>query len=243
MHEDQIKLIKREFKSRFSLSFRNKDLLLKALKHRSYLIVSKEDKIHSNERLEFLGDSILNFILTEYLYENYPQKTEGQLSKMKSILVSKKVLAATARKMELGQFILLNHGEEKTGGRNRASVLADTVEAIIGAIYLDRGLAHAKAFIYDFLIVDITKFMNNDDMRNYKSELLELIQANSDKMPIYTIVQESGPEHNKMFYIEVHYEDRKIGNGQGLSKKAAEQDAAKSAVNFLENNAEILKYD
>ena len=241
MQDSDYKKIKRDFKSRFSLPFRNKDLLIHALKHRSYLIVTKEDKIQSNERLEFLGDSILNFVLTEYLYETFPNRTEGQLSKMKSILVSKKVLADIANTMDLGQYILLNKGEEKTGGRKRESVLADTVEALIGAIYLDRGLKFAKRFISNYLIDDIDKFLSDKDMKNYKSELLEMIQANSNQMPEYVVTKESGPEHDKIFYIDVKFRNDCIGSGKGTSKKSAEQNAAKNAVSLLKDKPELLK--
>lgn len=220
----------RKFQERYQVEFFNTDLLRTALKHRSYLSVSNEPRVQSNERLEFLGDAVLNLIITQSLYESFPKKTEGELSKVKSILVSKSVLADAAIKMSLGELVLINRGEEKTGGRQRQSILADAFEAIIGAIYLDRGLDAAKRFVEEHLLCDFKKIVHKALYRNYKSILLEYTQGANMGLPSYHVIEELGPDHAKEFVVEVYLNGNLMGKGRGRTKKIAEQRAARQAL-------------
>ncbi len=205
-----------------------------ALKHRSYLNLTNESRIHSNERLEFLGDAVLDLVVTHFLYTKFPNKTEGHLSKVKSVLVSKPVMADLAVDMSLGELVLMNRGEEKTGGRQRKSIIADAFEAIIGAIYLDLGLDEASDFIHKYLLSEYKKILRKSLYRNYKSILLEYAQSNGAGLPEYRVVQELGPDHAKEFVIIVSIGKERLGEGKGKSKKIAEQEAAKQAVKKLD---------
>jgi ribonuclease-3 len=227
-------LIVNEFWERFQIQFSNPALLITALKHRSFLNVSEEPRTQSNERLEFLGDAVLDLVVTQALYEQFPKKTEGELSKVKSILVSKSVLANSAQKMLLGNLILINRGEEKTGGRQRQSILADAFEAIIGAIYLDMGLPSAVDFIQKFLLTDFKKIVHKSLYRNHKSILLEHTQSSGLSMPVYNVIEEIGPDHAKEFVVQVFINETKHGEGRGKTKKIAEQEAAKAAIKYLD---------
>lgn len=222
-----------EFEKKFHLHFHRPELIITALKHRSYLNITNEDRIFSNERLEFLGDAVLDLVVTHYLYEKFPKRTEGELSKIKSILVSKPVLADVANQVSLGDFVLINWGEEKTGGRKRQSILADAMEAIIGAIYLDQGLEAAREFIHTHLLRNFQKIIKRGLYKNYKSILLEFAQSKGWEVPSYKVVREEGPDHAKEFVIEVYVDDQKMGEGRGRSKKIAEQQAARQAVKKL----------
>ena len=223
-----------KFQQQFSLQFSDYALLATALKHRSYLNLTSESRINSNERLEFLGDAVLDLVVTHFLYSKFPNKTEGNLSKVKSILVSKPVMADIAVDMSLGELVLMNRGEEKTGGRQRKSILADAFEAIIGAIYLDLGLDEASAFIHKYLLAEYKKILRKSLYRNYKSILLEYAQSNGAGLPEYRVVEEIGPDHAKEFVIVVFIGKERLGEGKGKSKKIAEQEAAKQAVKKLE---------
>ena len=223
------------FEERFSLEFLDKTLIATALKHRSYLNMTNEPRNLSNERLEFLGDAVLDLVVTHFLYRKFPKKTEGHLSKVKSILVSKPVMADLANEfMNLGDIILMNHGEEKTGGRQRKSILADAFEAIIGAIYLDKGLAAAEAFIQQYILADYKRILRKGLYKNFKSILLEHAQGIGEGLPEYRVVEEKGPDHAKEFIITVSIGTNLLGEGRGNSKKIAEQEAAKHAVRKLE---------
>jgi ribonuclease-3 len=210
--------------------FKNINLLVMAFKHRSYLAVSKDKSWQSNERLEFLGDAVLNIIVTEFFYKKLPKKSEGELTKIKSILVSRQVLAEIIRKLGLGQFLLINRGEEITGGRNRLSNLANLYESIVGAIYLDRGLKNAERFVENTLITDYKKILNQREYINYKSILLEYAQSKGRGNPSYRIVEENGPDHKKIFVIDVSVDDEYSAEGRGNSKKIAEQEAAQNLL-------------
>lgn len=224
------------FQIKFGMRFTRPVLLATALKHRSYLNMTNEPRTLSNERLEFLGDAVLDLVVTHYLYEKFPNKAEGHLSKVKSILVSKPVLADVAVDMELGELVLMNRGEEKTGGRQRKSILADTFEAVIGAIYLDPdlGLDAASRFIHRYLLSEFKKIIRKGLYRNYKSILLEFAQSTAKALPDYRIVRELGPDHAKEFVVEVWVAREKLGEGKGKSKKIAEQEAARQAVRKLD---------
>lgn len=221
------------FQDKINIHFVNPDLLFTAFKHRSYLNVSNEERTASNERLEFLGDAVLDLVVTQYLYEKFPKRAEGQLSKIKSILVSKPVLAELAFRLSIGDYILINKGEEKTGGRQRKSILADTVEAIIGAIYIDQGMEGVQNFINENLLSNFKSIMQRELFRNYKSILLEYAQSHLNELPEYCIIDEIGPDHDKEFIIAVNLSHKEVGRGRGKSKKRAEQEAAKLAVQNL----------
>ncbi|MCK5077840.1 MAG: ribonuclease III, partial [Calditrichia bacterium] len=206
-----------------------------AFKHRSYLNVTHEKRVFSNERLEFLGDSVLNLTVTHFLYNNYPLKDEGRLSKWKAILVSKEVFSDIASELNIGQFLLLNKGEDKTGGRERISILADVYESIVGAIYLDKGLNIARDFINITLLEDHIKYLEHDSLKNYKSILLEYTQQFGATLPVYKVIKEEGPDHDKIFHIQVEINTKLYGFGKGKNKKNAEQKAAAATLQMLED--------
>jgi len=192
-----------------------------------------DERIQSNERLEFLGDAILGLIVCDALYKKYPDWEEGQLTKAKSCIVSRAVLARQAEKMNLGRYLFLSPGEEKSGGRSRRSILSDTFEALIGAIYIDGGMEAAHKFIRKYLLRDEEKLLKERLYRNYKSLLLEYIQSQGQSIPRYHVVDTTGPEHKKVFTISVTVKGEELGKGTGLTKKHGEQEAAYEALKKL----------
>jgi len=211
--------------------FQNIILLQNALTHSSYANERWHDSLRSNERMEFLGDSILGMAVAEYLYRNFPDRPEGELTRMRADMVCENSLAAVAEKIGLGQHLLLGHGEERFGGRNRASILADAVESVIAASFLDGGVEAAGSFIKRFILTEVpVKKLHNAD---YKTALQELVQQKKDQVLSYALVGESGPDHDKKFEVEVSLNGKVIGTGIGSSKKRAEQDAAHSAMDAL----------
>jgi ribonuclease-3 len=213
--------------------FKNEQLLVQALKHRSYLPVSNEDRVDSNERLELLGDAVLALVVVEFLYRRYPIKEEGELTSMKSLIVSRGILARIARVLALGDFILLSDSEEKSGGRHRASIIADAMEAVIGAIYLDGGLEKAREFIEHKILCNFDEIVSEDLHKNFKSMLLEYAQSQNLGAPYYKVQAVNGPDHEKVFTVEVIIQDEVLGVGTGNSKKRAEQEAAQEALRHL----------
>jgi ribonuclease-3 len=218
------------FQHVLGMRFSEPALLRKALTHRSYLQGNGDNVEHSNERLEFLGDSVLELIVNEHLYRRYTGKREGDLTKMKSLLVSKGVLARRARAMNLGKFILLSEAEQEAGGRRRASILADTWEAVLGAIYLDRGLDEARRFVETNLLSRAEAILADRAHTNFKNILQELVQAEYKTHPRYRTSSEEGPDHEKVFTVEVIVHGKSLGDGKGSNKKQAEQEAARSAL-------------
>jgi ribonuclease-3 len=206
------------------------ELFNTALTHSSYANESK-GKFQHNERLEFLGDSILSLIVSEYLFQKFPEVSEGNLTKLRSSVVSERSLVNMALSIDLGKYILLGKGEEGTGGRKRASILADAFESLIAAIYLDGGIEKAKVFVLKYIKEHIEKGLNGKGFRDYKTELQELLQQESDMDIEYRIIEEYGPDHDKAFIAEVYYGGEAIGSGFGKSKKEAEQQAACSGLN------------
>ena len=211
--------------------FHNITLLQNALTHSSYANEYWHDSLKSNERLEFLGDSILGMVVAEHLYKNFPQRPEGELTRMRADMVCETSLAKIAAQLDLGKHLLLGHGEEQGGGRNRASILADAVESVIAACFLDGGMAAAEGFIRQFVLCNVpsARLQNVD----YKTALQELVQQKKNQVLAYTLTGESGPDHNKQFSVEVRLNDRVVGEGVGSSKKRAEQDAARVAMEKL----------
>ena len=211
--------------------FKNISLLQNALTHSSYANEHWHNSLKSNERLEFLGDSILGMVVAEYLYKNFPDRLEGELTRMRAHMVCEKTLSPVAGRIELGQHLLLGNGEEQGGGRSRNSILADAVESVIAASFLDGGMAAARQFIDKFILVDVpVKKLHNAD---YKTALQELVQQKKNQSLSYALVGESGPDHDKHFDVEVSLNGRVIGTGSGSSKKRAEQMAAKAALETL----------
>ena len=208
--------------------FRDVSLLENALAHSSYANERWHDSLRSNERLEFLGDSILGMMVAEHLYRNFPDRPEGELTRMRADMVCEQSLAVIANKIGLGNFLLLGHGEERFGGRSRNSILADAVESVIAACYLDGGFAAALGFVNTFVLVDIpvVKFHNTD----YKTALQEKVQQKKNQQLSYQLIGEEGPDHDKRFLVEVLLNGSPIGTGTGTSKKRAEQDAARVAL-------------
>jgi ribonuclease-3 len=222
--------------------FQNNELLITSLSHRSYVNSQRTDKkLESNERLEFLGDAVLNIIVTDYLYREYPDKEEGRMSKMKSLVVSSRVLGLCAETWKLGDFILLSRSEEKSGGRKRLSILADAYEAVIGAVYLDGGLESARKLIHSSLMEIMDEVLDDEELANYKSKLLEYTQSRGMGIPSYDVLQESGPEHQKSFVVGVYVQNQEWGRGSGNSKKSAEQAGARVALANLSAEREKEK--
>ena len=211
--------------------FQNITLLQNALTHSSYANERWHNSLLSNERLEFLGDSILGMVVAEHLYKQFPDRPEGELTKMRADMVCETSLAAIAEKIGLGQHLLLGHGEDRLGGRSRASILADAVESVIAASFLDGGMAAAEGFIRQFVLTNVpVKRMHNTD---YKTALQELVQQKKNQTLTYVLTGESGPDHDKVFCVDVLLNDQCVGSGTGSSKKRAEQAAAQSALQAL----------
>lgn len=213
------------------INFINKKLFETALTHKSCLNEHPEIK-ESNERLEFLGDAVLEFVITETLYKSFPDKQEGYLTTLRSNLVNTQNLAEVAKKLNIGELIHLSKGEEDGGGRENPSLLADTVEAIIGALYLDQGLEKVEVFIKENLSTEIPDKLSQP-LKDPKSRFQEYIQAKGLPAPKYKVIKETGPDHNRDFVIQVKVEDRVVGEGSGKSKSQAEQEAARRALSFL----------
>ena len=211
--------------------FSNIMLLQNALAHSSYANERWHDSLKSNERLEFLGDSILGMTVAEHLYKNFPDRPEGELTRMRADMVCEAALAAVAEKIGLGQHLLLGHGEEQGGGRERPSILADAVESVIAACFLDGGIGAAEAFIKQFVLCNVP--VKNLQNKDYKTTLQELIQQKKDQVLTYVLVGQSGPDHDKVFTVAVSLNGKEIGVGTGSSKKRAEQDAARAAMETL----------
>ena len=211
--------------------FKNITLLQNALAHSSYANERWHDSLKSNERLEFLGDSILGMVVAEYLYRNFPDRPEGDLTRMRADMVCEQSLARIAERIGLGEHLLLGNGEESGGGRNRGSILADAVESVIAACFLDGGMEPARNFINTFVLTDVPvqKLRNAD----YKTALQELVQQKKNQVLSYALVEESGPDHDKHFVVQVSLNGTVVGTGAGKSKKRAEQDAAHAAIEHL----------
>jgi len=224
---------------RIGYRFSNRQILFRALKHKSYLAFTGESYLESNERLEFLGDAVLDLIVTEYLYAKYPDDDEGALSQKRSILVSRKALGELGQLLGYGDFLFLNYGEEKTGGRQRNSNLANLFEAVLAAVYLDGGYKQAVRFFEQTLLPNGQQFLNESSFSNYKSLLLELSQAREWISPEYTVVTEAGPDHQKMFEVKVSVNKQWQAIGTGSSKKRAEQVAARRILEELKDIIEM----
>ncbi len=217
--------------------FKDPGLLANALLHRSQVHIIGCSREDSNERLEFLGDAILGAVVSDYLYTLHPDSSEGDLTKMKSLLVCGARLAEIAVEWDFGRFVRMSRSEAAAGGRLRPTILADATEAMLGAIYLDGGYPSAEGVIKRLILADCDRVLNRQALRNYKSTLQELIQADHKSPPRYKIVSASGPDHDRRFAVIVTFEGVTLGQGEGTNKKAAEQEAAKNALIHLETKA------
>ncbi len=226
--------------AKIGYSFRDCSLLVNALLHRSHIHVTGQDREQSNERLEFLGDAVLGLVVNEQLYHQYPERSEGDLTKMKSLLVCGARLSEVATQFDLGIHIRMSRSEAATGGRQRSSILADTTEALIGAVYLDGGLASATQVIQRVVLAGSEKILARRSLRNYKSRLQELIQARFQSPPRYKVLEVTGPDHDRVFRVAVTYSGMVMGEGEGRNKKTAEQSAAREALQRLENEPNLL---
>ncbi|MCM1536646.1 MAG: ribonuclease III [Clostridium sp.] len=218
--------------------FNNRAFLKQALTHSSFANEQKINKIGNYERVEFLGDAVLELVSSEFLFKEHPNIPEGELTKLRASMVCEPALAFCANDLELKNFILLGRGEESTGGRNRDSIISDVMEAVIGAIYLDGGMEPARDFISRFILSDLE---DKSLFYDSKSNLQELIQGKLKKEFHYELLEESGPEHDKVFQVELFMEGESLGRGSGKSKKAAEQQAAYKALLLLRDRGYVFK--
>lgn len=223
---------------RLNIRFRDKSLLQRALTHRSFLNENPEIEWEDNERLEFLGDAVIDFIVAEYLYHRFPEMHEGELTAVRSNLVRRRTLAMFARQIGLGEHLLIGVGEENTGGRERDGVLCAAFEALVGAIYLDQGLETARQFVIQFVEERLTAAVEEALHKDAKSRLQEWSQGTLQVTPRYVTVRTEGPDHAKVFTVEVHIGPVIAGRGKGSSKQAAAQAAAQDALSRLD---EIVK--
>jgi ribonuclease-3 len=227
------------FEKKIGLSFKNKDILMQAFAHRSYLNENPNFKLDHNERLEFLGDAVMELIVTEHLYKEYPEKSEGELTNWRAALVNAKMLTSVAEEMGFNEFLLLSKGESKEGGKARAYILANTFEALLGAIYLDLGYNATDEFIKKYLMVKLDKIIKTGSHKDSKSRFQEEAQDKKGITPSYKVIKETGPDHNKNFVVGVFLGDEQIAEGNGSSKQEAEESAAKAGLeikNWKNNN-------
>lgn len=218
--------------------FRQEGLLKQALTHSSFANEHHLDKLYNNERLEFLGDAVLELVSSDVLYRQFPKMQEGQLSKKRASLVCEPALAYCARQISLGQYLRLGHGEDLNGGRERDSILSDALEAVIGAMYLDGGIGVARSFIMDFVLNDIE---HNELFHDSKTALQELVQSRIKETVSYELVDAVGPEHNRSFIVQAMIGTIKLCTGSGRTKQAAGQDAAYKSILMLKANPGLLK--
>jgi len=225
-----------ELQRAIGIWFQDSDRLSQALTHRSYLGENGRSPVDSNERMEFLGDSVLELVVNEFLYRRYTESREGDLTKKRSLLVSRSILAERALYLDLGRFMLLSGAEEESGGRQRESILADGYEALVGAIYLDQGLEPARRFIRDSLLATADSILADLANLNFKSLLQEHVQSHSRSQPRYRVRSETGPDHEKTFLVDVTVRGQTLGSGSGRNKKEAEQSAARDALSRVEQD-------
>lgn len=225
---------------KLSHHFIDRSLIETALTHRSHAYRAGQERLQSNERLEFLGDSVLGLIVNESLYRRYPDRSEGELTKMKSLVVSRAVLSRAAERLDLGRHLILAPGEVDAGGRTRASILSDAFEAVLGALYLDGGLSPVQLFVGKELLTSLEATLGDHQLANYKSQLQEKVQAHLKTPPRYKVSSTSGPDHAKRFVVEVVVRGRVLGRGEGASKKVAEQRAAREALRVVDQDPGLL---
>ena len=222
-----------EIEKRIGVTLKNKDLLTQAFMHRSFVVENHMGDLASNERLEFLGDAVLEIAVSDFLYRLHETKAEGILTQWRSMIVNTKTLAEVCKDLDLGQYIFLSRGEKSSAGFEKERILANILEALIGAIYVDSGYAKAEAFIKSAILSRAETLLTSSEDYNPKGILQEKIQAKKRLTPEYQVIEERGPDHRKMFLCAVFLEGEKLGEGKGKSKKEAEEDAARSALQYL----------
>lgn len=222
-----------ELQATLGVQFRDLNLLQQSLVHRSYLNENPDQPLESNERLEFLGDAVLGFVIAEEIYRRFPDLSEGEMTKLRSALVRGAALGKTALSLNLGEHLYLGHGEEESGGRTRLRNMSCALEAVIGAVLLDQGLDAARGFILSTMANDLDDAIEEKLIADYKSRLQQLIQSGRKITPIYRTVEEEGPDHAKVFTVEVVAGNSILGRGTGRSKRAAEMEAARAALEGL----------
>lgn len=222
----------KDFEKIIDYKFKNQKLLKEALTHSSYANEHKEHNIKCNERLEFLGDAVLSIVVADYIFEHMPNLPEGELTKLRAALVCEKALYKFGKEINLGDYLLLSKGERNGGGAERPSIVSDAFEAVIAAIYLDGGMEPAKKHILRFVIPEI-KNKKTKPFKDYKTTLQEIVQKNPGEKLVYRLVSESGPDHDKHFVFEVLLNSNSVGTGGGRSKKEAEQNAAREALELM----------
>lgn len=220
------------FEKHAGIKFKRQELLNLAFAHRSFANENQQD-VGNNEKLEFLGDSVLGLVVAEYLFETLTEKAEGDLAKIKSFVVSEDSLASISRSLKVDNFILIGKGEEYSGGRTKKAILADAMEAIIGAYFIDSGFKQSKRFVLRYLVPEINTVLEDRHKKDYKTLLQEYAQKRFKTYPRYALVKKTGPDHSKTFWMEVKINDTSFGPGQGKNKKTAEQEAAKLAYEKL----------
>ena len=224
-----------ELEKKLNYTFRDRKLLSEALSHSSYANEHRAAGLKSNERLEFLGDSVLGFVTAEFLFAQHPDLPEGDLTRIRAALVCEQSLFEVAQKLDLGRYLKLGRGEEAGGGRKRTSILADATEAVFAAVYLDGGIGAASALIHRVLLDAEREEVVEERRRDYKTALQELVQRTPGRTITYQLVEETGPDHCRVFVMEVSVDGQAAGRGEGRSKKEAEQAAARAALEAMEN--------
>jgi len=219
-----------ELEKNIGVTFTNKDLLTEALTHRSYLNEYPRWPLPHNERLEYLGDAVLELLVSEELFEKFPNEPEGQLTVFRAALVNYQILAKVAERIGMQKFILMSRGEKKDTGKAREVILANAMEALIGAIYLDQGFSVMRPFVHKFVMSNLAEVLKNKTYKDAKSELQETVQEKMKLTPTYKMLEETGPAHKRIFTMGVYYGDKLIANGSGASKQEAELEAAKNAL-------------
>lgn len=220
----------KNLEKKIKINFKNIELLNHAFVHRSYVNEHRNENIEDNERLEFLGDAVLELAATKHLFEKCPDSDEGQMTSFRSALVKGKHLAEIAKNLELGEYLYLSNGEEKSGGREKKYILANVLEALIGAIYLEHGYNAAEKFIEEFILTRLDEIISEGKHIDAKSKFQEICQEKEDFTPYYEVIEEYGPDHDKHFVMGAYINDKLIAKGTGSSKQKAEEDAAKNAL-------------
>ncbi|MDQ2085261.1 ribonuclease III [Herbivorax sp. ANBcel31] len=233
--EEILKKIKK-LEGKIGYTFKDKNNIILALTHSSYANEYKSQNFTSNERLEFLGDTVLNMIISEDIYNKYYNLSEGEMTKFRSNVICEASLARCAKNINIGEYLLLGKGEENTGGRSRISILSDSVEALIGALYLDAGIERTRFFVLNHMGEMIEESIKGIIFMDYKTQLQEILQRSNEKKVVYEIIDEKGPDHNKVFISQVKIDDRPAGRGKGRTKKEAEQMAAKETIESINKN-------
>ena len=234
MNQQRIKQIN-ELTQQMQVVFHDSTLLHQALVHTSFANESKSNQVQHNQRLEFLGDAVLDLVIGEYLFRQFPHLPEGELTKARARIVCEPTLANCAAKIDLGSYLLLGKGEAATGGRRRVSILADAFEAVIGALYIDSGYEAASRFILHYLEDELSLVRQGEYVNDYKTLLQEIVQRDGEQRIVYEVLEESGPDHDKSFLVALYLNNKQWGTGRGKSKKEAEQCAAKQAIDKLNN--------